>query len=160
MRKVVYGRDGSISDTALTNEASKKSNKKSVQNENLQAGSQAKEGGLRPEKSCSNENESSKCISKQFGCRSSNVDRSGEHKNGISDRRWSGGPFMEQPHACLGPLIRGRTPRVRAAASATRFDRLNERPSFKLLGSSSTISTSTSASASASVSLSHWLSEL
>lgn len=37
LRKEVYERDGSITDTALTNEASKKSNKKSVQNEDLQA---------------------------------------------------------------------------------------------------------------------------
>lgn len=43
LRKEVYG---SISDTALTNEASKKATKKSVQNEKLQASSQAKEGGL------------------------------------------------------------------------------------------------------------------
>lgn len=73
LRKEVYERDGSITDTALTNEASKKSNKKSVQNEDLQASSQAKEGGLRPDGPCSDENESSKCMSKQFDCRSSDA---------------------------------------------------------------------------------------
>lgn len=150
---------GSISDTALMNEASKKSNKKSVQNENLQASSQAKEGGLRPEKPCSNENESSKCISKQFGRRSSRCRcRWSGGPKGVTDRQWNNVADHIKAHACLGPLIRGRTPRVRATASATRFDRLNERPSFKLLGCSS--ATSTSTSASASMSLLHRLSAL